>query len=153
MQLSVFYSCRKYTENNWVRLKVRHYPLQTHPLRITCESVALRRESSIPLNCSCMRTPNEVSVVCIIFFIVNPRWSLQMSPCRPAMSLCRPAMSPCRQYAFHLVYVYLSDFLSTVFFAALPISCILYWYLYFLFVSVIVFISVIVFYLYFYLYL
>ena len=27
--LNVFYSCMKCTENDWVRLKVRHYPLQS----------------------------------------------------------------------------------------------------------------------------
>ena len=27
--LNIFYSGRKYTEKDWVRLKVRHYPLQT----------------------------------------------------------------------------------------------------------------------------
>ena len=25
--LNIFYSCRKYTETDWVRLKMRHYPL------------------------------------------------------------------------------------------------------------------------------
>ena len=26
--LNIFYSCRKYTEKDWVRLKMQHYPLQ-----------------------------------------------------------------------------------------------------------------------------